>query len=77
MSMHDISGYLDTAELYELSEQIARRAEAVERGEPAPAHVQHVDIRTTGTWQRFLRSNPDFLKHHPHYLADVKGEPEA
>lgn len=69
---YDVTTYIDAAELRELAENVARRAEAIERGDPAPDHVQQVDIRETNTWQRFLKNNPDFLRQHPHYLSDLR-----
>jgi hypothetical protein len=44
MTNYDVTGYLAPAELRELAEKIARRAEAVERGEPEPQDVQHFDL---------------------------------
>jgi hypothetical protein len=71
LTIYHVHGYLSTDWLAELVRQVEARAESLERGEPQPRHVDRVDIRTTDTWQRFLRNNPEVLKQHPQYLANL------
>ena len=55
VSLYDVDGYLDTSKLRNLVDKVAERADAIERGAPTPARVEHRDFRTTNAWQRLLR----------------------
>lgn len=66
-----VLGRLNHWELQREAEKIERSAEGIERGDPAPAHVEQFDLRNTPAWGSWLKKNPDFLKENPHYLKDL------